>query len=208
MPRQTRPSAAHPIVDQLRFTRSEWQRALAGVSEHDAAVHHGPMNSIGWIVGHLAWQEQRYLLYRPQKVMLRRDIQKQFASGGPMSTPALEDTMAAWREITGAADRFLDGTATADLVRDLPTVTGRHSGQSLGSAIRRMTYHYWFHIGEILAIRQVLGQKRLPEYVGAIEREAPYRPEAPYKRPAAKVKRGRGAGSTHVPTRRARTAGQ
>jgi hypothetical protein len=208
MPRKTRPSATHPIVDQLRFTRSEWQRALAGLSEEDAAVHHGPMNSIGWIVGHLAWQEQRYLLHRPQKVLIRRDIQKRFASGGPMSTPALGQTMAAWREITEAADPFLDRIATADLVKDLPMVTGRPSGQSLGSAIRRMTYHYWFHIGEILAIRQVLGQKGLPEYVGAIEREAPYRPEATDKGAAANAKRGFGTRSRRVVPRRARATGR
>lgn len=46
----------HPLVDQLRFTRSEWLRGLDGVTEADASHHHGHMNSIGWIVGHLAWQ--------------------------------------------------------------------------------------------------------------------------------------------------------
>ena len=39
-----------------------------------------------------------------------------------------------------------------------------------------MTYHYWFHIGEILAVRQLLNHPRRPEYVGDIERLAPYRP--------------------------------
>ena len=79
----------HPLVEQLRFTRSEWLRALRGVKAKDAVVHHGQMNSIGWIVGHLAWQEQRYLLIRPQKIMLREDIQTHFTTGGKMSTPAL-----------------------------------------------------------------------------------------------------------------------
>jgi hypothetical protein len=64
----------HPLVDQLRFTRSEWRRGLEGVTEEDAARHLGPMNSIGWIVGHLTWQEQRYLLHRPQGIMLRQDV--------------------------------------------------------------------------------------------------------------------------------------
>ena len=40
-----------------------------------------------------------------------------------------------------------------------------------------MTFHYWFHIGEIMAIRQMIGAKRLPQYVGALEQNAPYRPE-------------------------------
>ena len=37
--------------------------------------------------------------------------------------------------------------------------------------------HYWFHIGEIQSIRQMLGHKRLPIYVGSFEANAPYRPE-------------------------------
>ena len=135
------------------------------------------MNSIGWIVGHLAWQEQRYFLIRPQKIMLRKDIQTRFTTGGKMSTPELAETLAAWRQITSAADLFLDTLTTARLRRDLPLPKGKRSGQTLGSAIRRLTYHYWFHIGEIMAIRQMLKQKRLPQYVGAIEQQAPYRPE-------------------------------
>jgi hypothetical protein len=166
----------HPLVEQLRFTRSEWLRGLKGVTEEAGARHFGQMNSIGWIVGHLAWQEQRYLLYRPQGIMLREDIQKDFTTGGPMSTPSLAETLAAWRSITKASEPFLDQLTTKKLLVDLP-LNGKRSGQSQGSAIRRMIYHYWFHVGEILAIRQQIGGKGLPEYVGSIEARAPYRPE-------------------------------
>src|SRR5256714_3264019 len=166
----------HPLVDQLRFTRSEWLRGLRGVRDDAGARHFGRMNSIGWIVGHLAWQEQRYLLHRPQGIMLREDIQRDFASGGPMSTPSLAEMLAAWRKITKATDPFLDKLTTKSLLVDVP-LNGKRSGQTQGSAIRRLTYHYWFHIGEILAIRQQLGEQGLPEYVGSIEAKAPYRPE-------------------------------
>lgn len=134
------------------------------------------MNSIGWIVGHLAWQEQRYLLHRPQGLLLPEDLQTAFAFGAPMSTPSLAEMLAAWRTITKAADPFLDRLTTEKLLVDLP-LNGKRSGQSQGSAIRRLTYHYWFHIGEIQAIRQQLGEKDLPVYVGSIEAKAPYRPE-------------------------------
>ena len=30
----------HPLVDQYRFTRSEWLRGLVGISEEDAAQHY------------------------------------------------------------------------------------------------------------------------------------------------------------------------
>ena len=174
--RAKRVPKTHPLVDQLRFTRSEWLRGLKGVSEEGAARHFGPMNSIGWIVGHLTWQEQRYLLDRPQGIMLREDIQKEFFSGAPMTTPSFAEMLKAWRAITRAADPFLDQLTTEKLLVDLP-FNGKRSGQSQGSAIRRMTYHYWFHIGEIQAIRQQIDNAGLPQYVGNIEGKAPYRPE-------------------------------
>jgi hypothetical protein len=167
---------AHPIVDQLRFTRSEWARGLRGVSEEDANRHCGQMNSIGWIVGHLAWHEQRTFFLRPRDVLLYPEINQEFASGAPMTTPSLKAMRAAWNRVTKKADPWLDSLATRDLLRDLPR-DGKPSGQTFGDAIRRMTFHYWFHIGEILAIRQMLGQKGLPEYVGNLEGKAPYRRE-------------------------------
>src|SRR5262245_51792046 len=62
--RRTMPPMAHPLVDQLRFTRSEWQRALEGVPDADGLKRLQPMNSIGWIVSHLAWHEQLSFLTR------------------------------------------------------------------------------------------------------------------------------------------------
>jgi hypothetical protein len=52
----------HPLVQQLRFTRSEFARAFKGVSDDDARTRLEPMNSISWIIGHLAWQEQACFL--------------------------------------------------------------------------------------------------------------------------------------------------
>jgi hypothetical protein len=47
----------------------------------------------------------------------------------------------------------------------------------LGSLLLRNIYHYWYHTGENMAIRQMLGHHRLPQFVGNIDDEAPYRPE-------------------------------
>ena len=174
----------HPLVEQLRFTRQEWLRGLRGVSPSDALLRLGPnpMNSIGWIVGHLTWQEQRCFLHRPQGLLPFPEVQERFAFGAPASTPPLREMLTAWRAVTRAADPYIDGLTTADLTRDLP-LNGKRSGQSLGSAIHRLTYHYWFHIGEIQAIRQMLGQHRLPVYVGNLESNAAYRAEpAPPRR--------------------------
>ena len=166
----------HPLVDQFRFSRSELLRGLEGVSEEDGARHFGQMNCIGWTVGHLAWHEQRTWLQRPQGVILFPELNKVFAYGAPMSTPSLKEMLETWRTVTRAADAFLDTVTTERFLGEL-LLEGKSVGQSLGSAMRRITYHYWYHIGEIQAIRQMLGHQNLPEYVGDIEGEAPYRAE-------------------------------
>jgi len=166
----------HPLVDQFRFTRSEWLRGLEGVSVADGARHFEPMNCISWTVGHLAWHEQRTWLTRPQNKILFPKLNELFAYGAAMNTPSFEEMLETWRTVTQAANPFLDTLTTETLQNDL-LLNGEAVGQSLGSALRRVTYHYWYHIGEIQAIRQMLGHKDLPEYVGDIEIEAPYRPE-------------------------------
>jgi len=166
----------HPLVDQFRFTRREWLRGLEGVSEEDGACHFGPMNCISWTVGHLAWHEQRTWLTRAQNKILFPKLNELFAYGAAMNTPSFKEMLEIWRTVTQAADPFLDALTTETLQNDL-LLNGEVVGQSFGSALRRVTYHYWYHIGEIQAIRQLLGHTGLPEYVGDIEEEAPYRPE-------------------------------
>ena len=50
----------HPLVIQLRFARSELVRCLDGLSAEDGQKRLLPMNSISWMVGHLASQEHWY----------------------------------------------------------------------------------------------------------------------------------------------------
>ncbi len=93
-----------------------------------------------------------------------------------MSTPSFTEILETWHTVTKAADSYLDSLTTEILLTDL-LLDGKVVGQTRGDALRRITYHYWYHIGESQAIRQLLGQKDLPQYVGNIEAEAPYRPE-------------------------------
>lgn len=166
----------HPLVDQLEFTRSEWLRGLDGISDADAAHRFGAMNCIAWTVGHLAWQEQRYFLQRAQGQTPFPQLDVTYAYGAPPSTPALTESLAVWSEVVRMSAPYLDRITTESLSQDLP-IDGKASRQSVGSAMRRMTYHYWYHLGEIQAIRQMLGHRGLPEYVGDLEERAPYRPE-------------------------------
>ena len=96
---------AHPLVEQLRFTRSEFMRAVKGVNDKDARKRLLPMNCISWNIGHLAWQEQRYFLYFGQGQILLPDLNVLFAYGAPACTPALKDVLKAWHTITKALIR-------------------------------------------------------------------------------------------------------
>ena len=166
----------HPLVSQLRFTRSEFLRAVKGISDDDAHKRILPMNCMSWNIGHLAWQEQRYFLYYGQGQMLLREIDKNFANGAPASTPPLADVLAAWRAITAAADPWLDTLTPAKLQQNAIS-NGKPIAYFYGNLLQRVIYHYWYHIGENLAIRQQLGHGRLPQFVGAIDSQAPYQPE-------------------------------
>ncbi len=49
--------------------------------------------------------------------------------------------------------------------------------RSICNIFYRIIYHYWYHLGENLAIRQQLGYTELPQFVGAIDKKTPYTPE-------------------------------
>lgn len=167
----------HPLIDQLRFTRSEFMRGVKGISDNDARKRLLPMNCISWNIGHLAWQEQRYFLHFGQGKMLFPDINESFAYGAPASTPPLKEVLSAWKKITVAADPWLD-TLTPAKLQQYVMNNGKPTARMYGNLLQRVIYHYWYHIGENLAIRQQLGHQRLPQFVGAIDTQAPYRPES------------------------------
>jgi hypothetical protein len=164
----------HPLVEQLRFARSEFRRGLDGITDEEARRRFFPMNCISWNVGHLAWQEQSYWLLNTQGLLLLPEIDRDFTFGAPGTTPPLADTLAAWETITAAADPWLDAATTETFLMEA-TRDGKPTGFAIGSRMLRTIYHYWFHTGENAAIRQNLGHANLPNFVGNIEKEAPYR---------------------------------
>jgi hypothetical protein len=164
----------HPLVDQLRFTRSELRRALAGIADDEARVRFGAINSISWIICHLAGQERRYWLIRAQGIAdLVPELDEWGGYGKPASTPPLVDSWAAYDATIAAVDPFIDGLTTERL-REFLVIDGRQHDESIGTMLQRVIYHYWFHIGEAYAIRQMLGHTDLPEFVGDIGMHAPF----------------------------------
>jgi len=166
----------HPLITQLRFTRSEFMRGVKGISDDDARKRLLPMNCLSWNIGHLAWQEQRYFLHFGQGKILFPNINESFAYGAPASTPPLKEVLSAWKKITAAADPWLD-KLTSEKLQEHVMIKGKPTTRIYGNLLQRVIYHYWYHTGENLAIRQQLGHQRLPQFVGAIDTQAPYRPE-------------------------------
>jgi hypothetical protein len=168
----------HPLVTQLRFTRREFKRGLRDVSAADALEVVGPLNTVAWSVGHLAWQEQKYFLYYGQGRMPFPEIDTAFRSGAPASRPPLDEVLATWSAITTQADPWLDTLTSEHLARPYDRGGGRPGRRIVGALLQRVIYHYWYHLGENMALRKLMGHTGLPQFVGNIDDQAPYTPEA------------------------------
>jgi len=166
----------HPLVNQLRFARNEFVRGLEGVSEEDAIRRILPMNSISWMVGHLANQEHRYWVMLPQQKEVAPGLNELVGYGKPASTPPLKEMWAVWRKVTAQADEFL-ATLTPEILQKKLLRDGKPVDESIGTLLLRNIYHYWVHSGEASAVRQMLGHTKLPEFVGDMSAAA-YKPEA------------------------------
>ncbi len=164
----------HPLVAQLYFARKEFKRGLVGVTDEEARRRFLPMNCISWNVGHLAWQEQRYWLTHMQNLTPVPRLNELVGYGCAATTPPLDEMWAAWETVTHLADEWLN-SLTAETILQPYIYEGQPTEYPVGSRMQRVLYHYWYHTGENAAIRQMLGHTNLPEFVGDIEDEAPYR---------------------------------
>ncbi len=153
------------LVSQLWFARSELVRCLDGVTDEEARKRFEPMNSISWIVGHLADQENRYWVYLAQDITIVPELKEKVGYGRPPSSPPLDEMWSAWRLVTKNSDPYLI-TLSPELLLSHLEVNGKPVRENVGTMLMRNIYHYWFHIGEAYAIRQLLGHNNLPEFVG------------------------------------------
>ncbi len=165
------------IVNQLRFTRSEFRKGFNGVSEEEGAHRFLPINCIAWMVGHLAWHEQLYWLTRLQGFTPIPELNDLASFKSPASQPSLKDMISCWERITREADPFLEKLTLADLIPNV-VVNGKELPFNTGTMISRVIYHYWYHNGEMQAVRQLLGHSELPSFVSDdIETVGKYYPD-------------------------------
>jgi len=155
----------HPLVTQLRFSRSEFERCLDGISAQDAVQRIKPMNCISWMVGHLAGQEQFLWVEIAQGKIVAPGINDLVGFGKPASTPPMDEMWGIWLEVTTTADQYLNTLTPEELGTHLQW-NRKPRREDIGTTLLRNIFHYWFHTGEAHAVRQMLGHTDLPQFVG------------------------------------------
>ena len=148
------------LVQMVKLTRQEFDRGLEGVSDEDVRRRVGSMNCISWIVGHVAHQQHAFFRAWPRLAETDSSY-RSFGYDAPPSEPPLDEVMSLWRTSCIDADTWLDAADARSLLERFNPVEPEENG---GTLIVRFLFPTWSHIGEINAIRQMLGH-RAPEFV-------------------------------------------
>ena len=151
------------LVRLVRHVRRELRRAVDGVSEADLERRVAGLNSVAWMVAHLAWQEQTYWLsLRGEDPVADLDA---FRPPGPTPAPmpSFTEAWGAWERVTAASEEWLDSLDREAL---LERFEGRR--ENIGTLLTRVFGHYYVHIGQITAIRKLLGYD-VPTFVGSLD---------------------------------------
>ena len=148
-------------IEMARFALSEFERGLTDLTDEEARIRVAKadgtqMNAISWIVGHIS--SHWLLLAASARQEGRPSSLRPFASGpsADPTPPPLGDVLKLLEDARAATDWVISADDTL-LSRQL----GPDSGENLGTALLRAFQHTWFHIGEINAIRQILGHPEI-----------------------------------------------
>jgi len=152
------------IINQLKFARMEFRKGFSGVNEADGAKRLLPVNSIAWMVGHMAWHEQYYWLQRAQGKVLFPLLNQSASFGKPPGELNLNEMVDCWERVIENADAYLLTLKKEDLLACM-RVGEEELPFNIGTMVLRVTYHYWYHNGEMQAVRQLLGHQNLTDFV-------------------------------------------
>ncbi len=150
------------------FTLSEFERGLEGLSDEDARVRmkkadDSEMNAISWTISHIAGHWLGVAAYGRGEEYPSR-LGKFGGREADPTPPALSDALEMLVEAKASiewiseADEGLFGEA-----RDGLRYSRTHG--NVGTALSKVVMHTWNHIGEINAVRQMLGHPTI-DFVG------------------------------------------
>ena len=155
----------HPLVTQLQFARSEFARCFEGITPDEGARRVEPMNSLAWTVGHLALQEHGFWIQLAQGRNIAPHLRQLVGTGQPASTPEWSEMWNLWHTVTAEADVYLLKLQQENL-SDRFSWDGKPMPDDVGTLLLRNIFHYWFHLGKVHSIRQLMGHTHLAVYVG------------------------------------------
>ena len=167
-------NTTHHLVWQLRNARKEWAIIFDGVSDEDGERRFGRINSLGWFMAHLAWHEMMNLGAFTGEMMFPQ-LHEIAGKGNPATTPKLSEMRALWEQIAAAVDERFATLTVDDLLGEV-NYFGWVYPENLGSVLQRTNNHYFYHMGEAAAVRQLLDHTGYPE-VMADEGAMDYYPE-------------------------------
>src|SRR3990172_4641100 len=143
--------------DLARFALAEFERGIEGVSPEEALVRlkkadGSLMNAISWTIAHISTHWLTTLAYakkEPSTPNWRRFVGRE-ADPTPLPLDEAKQMLAVAKE---AAEWWAgaDGSALSYKRDDRP--------ERAGTGLMRVILHTWFHMGEMNAIRQMLGHK-------------------------------------------------
>lgn len=157
------------LVSQLYFAREEFQRLMEDVTPGEGERTMPPFNSLSFIVAHLAVHEHSVWLVVAQDRRLYPELGRRYGPGADAAVPAWQEAWDIWQAVTQEANHYLE-TLTDESMDTHLIRRGQPMAEALGHMLLRMINHYWFHLGEAHGIRQALGHRGIPDFVGEITR--------------------------------------
>ena len=149
-------------------------RATADLSAEDAERRVGTASPISWSVAHCthmvdSWLNVNFQGAEPH-AFLNGDTFRKDAAGDPLDWDAVKTAV---DQVRRDASRYLDSVREDGLDRRV-VYTGsietlRETGFSPRYAMMRIAAHHYFHLGEIVAVRNALGHD-VGDYPGLLER--------------------------------------
>ncbi len=152
----------------VRYTihvRRELRRAVEGMTESDLEKRVGGMNSVAWMIAHLAAQEQSYWL-ESRALPVVADLSF-LRKKDESATPNFAAMWAVWEDVIKQSDSYLLSLTETDLKHHF-TTRKSFEIENIGSLLTRVIGHYYLHIGQITVIRKLLDYD-VPAFVGSQE---------------------------------------
>lgn len=148
----------------LRDALDEFERAAAHVPAPGRGGALGPLSTSGWIVGHVAAIQDRWLTFAgadgtpDEWCNTWADRQRTEVPYGQLVTP-IEDALDAFRRVRKRAFRFLDHLDPARLrvPANLAGTEWANSGATVGYQVARSVAHAFVHAGDLTVIASLAG---------------------------------------------------